>query len=244
MKKPVIKKRGFTLIEVIVAFSVIIMVILASTNLLVSIIRSNTDNVNRLVAYGLAQEALEGVRNMRDSDWLLGAGFDGNVGTDCVWGIQNTSTTGGCLPAVSDKKMDFLIDFFQPDISGSADSSPDIASIRNSYSPWRLQDVTQALKNKPFNEFLTGARLCLFHPLQNPAQSWYHTAAFCSTQSGTTDQTVFSRYVEIQALPYETGDAQTAKKYRVSAVVDWPEQGQIKGIRLTTEITDWKGGPL
>ncbi len=238
--KQVVNKRGFTLVEVIVAFSVLVVVILASTDLLVTVIRSNTENTNTLIAYGLSQEGLEAFRNMRDSDWLLGAGFDGKVGNDCVWDIQG----GSCLPAVSDGKKDFLIDFYQVDNPGQPDPNVtvDVSQIRDQYAPWKLQDVTQDLKNKPLNDFLSEAQLCLVHSQTNPDEVWYHPCVFA--QTGTSEKMIFSRFVEVQALPYGTTDLTTAKKYRVSSVVDWQEQGRPKEVRLTSEITDWKGGPL
>ncbi len=93
MKKPSLQsgnKSGFTLPEVIVSISIIVIVIVAATNLIVSIIRTNTQNQNTLIAYGLAQEGLEGVRNIRDSDWLIGASFQGKLGSKTnpkiIWG--------------------------------------------------------------------------------------------------------------------------------------------------------------
>lgn len=70
-------KRAFTLPEVIVSFSVLIMVITSAAGILASVIRSNGDNVNSLIAYGLAQEGVEAVRFVRDSNFTLGLDFDG-----------------------------------------------------------------------------------------------------------------------------------------------------------------------
>ena len=70
MSSKINKKRGFSIPEVIVAISIIVLVILTATNLLVSSMRANRSNVNRIIAYNLAQEALEGVRNIRDGNWL------------------------------------------------------------------------------------------------------------------------------------------------------------------------------
>ncbi|MCC7432956.1 hypothetical protein IT412_05550 [Candidatus Peregrinibacteria bacterium] len=70
-------RKAFTLPEVIVSFSVLIMVITSAAGILASVIRSNGDNVNSLVAYGLAQEGVEAVRFVRDSNFTLGLDFDG-----------------------------------------------------------------------------------------------------------------------------------------------------------------------
>lgn len=64
------KQKGFTLPEVIVSIAIIVIVIVTSTNLLVSSIRANNSNINRIVAFNLAQEAIEGFRNIRDGNWM------------------------------------------------------------------------------------------------------------------------------------------------------------------------------
>ncbi|MFC1600286.1 prepilin-type N-terminal cleavage/methylation domain-containing protein [Patescibacteria group bacterium] len=63
-------KKGFSLPEVIIAITIIVLIIVTATNLLVSSIRANTLNTNKIIAYNLAQEAIEGVRNIRDNNWI------------------------------------------------------------------------------------------------------------------------------------------------------------------------------
>lgn len=223
MKKNV-NKKAFTLVEIIVAFSVLVLVILASTNLLVSIIRSNTENVNTLIAFGLAQEGLEGMRNVRDSNWLLGADFQGKVGTDCLW-------PNGCLPSSLADKKDFTIDF-QTGGSGS----DDISGIKN-YAPWKIEDVTSGTGDPdPLK-----TQLCVTSGDSSTGSSdvWYYTC----TVTSTDQKSPFFRYVEVDPMGYGPA-ATTVKKYRVSSVVKWAEGTREKEVRLTTELTDWKGGPL
>lgn len=75
---------AFSLIEVIVGITVLTLVITAIGVLAITSIRANQGNINRLTAYYLAQEGVEGFRNMRDSNWLQnhawnkGANFWGN----------------------------------------------------------------------------------------------------------------------------------------------------------------------
>lgn len=203
-------KQGFSLIEIIVAFSVLVVVIVASTNLLVTIIRTNTENQNTLVAYGLAQEGLEAVRNIRDSNWLLGADFQGKVGSDCLW------AGGVCLPDTVGITKDFSIEVQMVQFGG--DANPGVQSIPL-YSPWKLQDVS-AIASEPSVE---STQLCF-------AEGWYMPCG----NLGQENKSLFSRYVEISVV--------TDKKYRVSSVVRWLESGRKKEVRLSTELTDWKGG--
>ena len=68
---------GFTLIELLV--SIFIFGVALSAIVYVLTINSNTANLvkNSYVASGLAQEGIEVVRNLRDSDWLAGRPYGG-----------------------------------------------------------------------------------------------------------------------------------------------------------------------
>jgi len=239
MKKTLTNKQGFTLVEVIVAFSVLIMVIVAATNLLVSVIRSNNENENTLVAYGLAQEGLEAVRNMRDSDWLLGAKFSGNIGNSgCAW--------TECFP-LSDVQ-DYILNFNNDNTLTSGDVKD--ASALSTVAPWKLTKFSLSADPSPTDWAVTSTnwkntKLCL-HPV-DPSDSesnafWYKPSENGTCDNGTSDTpSLFSRYVEIQVL---TTSSKNIQKYLVSSVVKWRELSRNKEVRLTTELTDWKGGPL
>ncbi len=90
MKKCGQTSRGFTLPEVIVSIAVLVMVITAASDILSNVIRSNADNVSSLVANGYAQEGLEAIRFVRDTDHWLGLDFNGAKGTSptTVWGAK------------------------------------------------------------------------------------------------------------------------------------------------------------
>lgn len=67
--------RGFSLVEVIIAFSLLTITVIASTNLISDSISNNQENVYRVQAYFLAQEGIELTRAYRDTLWLEGASF-------------------------------------------------------------------------------------------------------------------------------------------------------------------------
>lgn len=220
-------KPAFSLVEIIVALSVIVLVILASTNLLVSVIRSNSENVNTLTAYGLAQEGLEALRNIRDSNWLLGADFQGKVGAKCLW------AGGVCLPETVGVKKVFAVQFNQSQPMGVGTVTSD--QIPN-YSPWELKDITPST---PGGEVPVQDSQLYVAPSPDGETVWYQPCfSLC-----TFEPSLFSRFVEVQPLSYGS-DLTKVKKYRVSSVVRWKEPGRDKEVRLTTELTDWKGGPL
>ena len=123
-------KRGFTLPEIIVSMGIMVIVIFSATNLVVSIIRSNSENINRLIAYGLAQEGLEGFRNIRDSNWLLGAGFQGEIqSVNNYWGE----------PLPTNETKYFRIDYQELEASDLSFSDPN--SLAN-ITPWILEKIS------------------------------------------------------------------------------------------------------
>jgi len=63
-------ESGFGLLEVIIASGVLIMVITSSVALSRMAIRSNVVSLERVQAYNLAQEGIEKVRQVRDTNWV------------------------------------------------------------------------------------------------------------------------------------------------------------------------------
>jgi type II secretory pathway pseudopilin PulG len=69
----ILKYRGFTVLEVIIAIFVITVGIVGILGLVTWTISSSTYSSDKLVAAYLAQEGIEIVRNIRDTNWLEGA---------------------------------------------------------------------------------------------------------------------------------------------------------------------------
>lgn len=65
-----VRVSAFTLVEVVLGMTILSVVMMAITSLAVVSMRANRSNIHRLTAYYLAQESLEGLRNVRDSNWL------------------------------------------------------------------------------------------------------------------------------------------------------------------------------
>jgi prepilin-type N-terminal cleavage/methylation domain-containing protein len=223
------QKRGFTLVEIMISMSVIVVVVVAATNLLVSIIRSNASNVSTMIAYGLAQEGVEAVRNIRDSDWLLGGNFQGVVGN------RASMPWGDGLPSVVGQARNYTIDFNGMD---GVLSSPNM-TVRSyelsQYAPWVLSlvpdsdDPKSSDVTKLFKKEFIGGEIRYTHSGGNGAA-----------------ETPFHRYVEITPEQYaqSTDASEPVKKFRVVSVVAWQEFGRDRQVRLDTELTDWKKGQL
>lgn len=72
-------KKGFTLLEVLVAISLITVGAVGSFNLIQRISTFTSVNSSRLQAIYLGQEGIEIVRNIRDSNWLAGVSWDAEL---------------------------------------------------------------------------------------------------------------------------------------------------------------------
>lgn len=215
------KKKGFTLPELLVAMSVIVLVIFASTNLVISIIRSNTDNINTMIAYGLAQEGLEGVRNIRDSNWLLGARFDGRLKGFEIWGDTFGNST---VPQF------FIIDLESLETATGEVDNPGALS---GYTPWKIEGI----KETDFESDKTKIKKYTISEQSGEFRYGHSLGA----QPG--EDTPFYRYLEIYKVktPYDDNETEV-NKYRVACIVEWMEFGRSRSVRLDTEITDWYQG--
>lgn len=65
-----LNNKGFTLTEVMIGMMILTVAIVTATNLLVGLIGTNKNNVSTMQAFYFAQEGIEAVRNIRDSNWL------------------------------------------------------------------------------------------------------------------------------------------------------------------------------
>jgi type II secretory pathway pseudopilin PulG len=64
------KAPAFTLIETVIAVGVMAIIIVAMASLTVTSLRASAATVNEFIAYHRAEEGLEIVRSVRDSNWL------------------------------------------------------------------------------------------------------------------------------------------------------------------------------
>lgn len=216
------KSGGFTLVEVIISIAILVMVIFASTSLLVSIIRSNANNMSTMIAFGLAQEGLEGVRNMRDSSWLLNANFQ-------------TDLPDGSKPFVYDFPKDANdMRYYTLDFQSFETSLLDLdAGALSGVAPWQLNDITVVGEDEVFYAMSDKTLLDKVKSTSPDEVQYRH---------GGGDPSIFHRYVVLEPLEHKLSDVESLgyeKKLRVTSVVSWGDV-QAHEVRLTTELTDWK----
>ncbi len=212
------------------SISVLIMVVYSATSLLVSAIRINGENVNTIIAYGLAQEGLEAIRNIRDSNWLLGLDFKkGGVipsgdGAVTLWGEK--------LPVDSSAPVYFLLDY--QNIDQMFFTVNDDYSIAAENAPWTLQALNTGGIKRTEEDLLSSEQTMLYKSAANGRDVIYST-------DKTVDavDTGLHRLIKVELLDHK--DLQK-KKYRVSSIVAWPAGNGMHKVVLTTELTDWKEG--
>lgn len=84
------KNKAFTLIETLIAITLTTVVITAVTGLILSTLLSSQRNIHTLQGLYLAQEGLEAVRFMRDSNWLQNYSWDDAAP---IWGSDFATDT-------------------------------------------------------------------------------------------------------------------------------------------------------
>lgn len=80
-------KKGFTLIEIMVAISVFLIGILGVYTLIPRMVSISSANTDRFIAAQLGREGIEIVRNIRDANVLEGSAFDEGL-ADGDWRVQ------------------------------------------------------------------------------------------------------------------------------------------------------------
>lgn len=73
------KKQGFSLIETVIAMTIMVTILVSGASLLSTLFTSHINNQNRVTATYLAQECLEISRNNRDTNWLQNKPWDKNL---------------------------------------------------------------------------------------------------------------------------------------------------------------------
>ncbi|MFH1207285.1 MAG: hypothetical protein V1668_01625 [Patescibacteria group bacterium] len=88
MKK--ITTKGQTLLEVLIAISILVVALVTTIALIVASIKAGRESTNKLIGTSLAREAVELARNIRDSNWAATATLDWDSGLTS--GTDNTAT--------------------------------------------------------------------------------------------------------------------------------------------------------
>jgi len=134
--KKISGKSGFTLTEVLIGISILTVAIVSATNLLVTIVQSNKNNVKTLQAYYYAQEGIEAFRNIRDTNWLHNQDWlDGDINQK-IWGSgfkKNTDPLKGNMYEIVSKNV------FD---NSSVNQDKVEEGVMKAYAPWEVIPLT------------------------------------------------------------------------------------------------------
>jgi hypothetical protein len=206
------QKSGFSLIEVVIAITTLVVVVVAATTLVVSSIRTTTLNIDNIVAYNLAQEGLEAVRNMRDSNYL--SNQDWRKGGNIFWGSD-----------FDQKEGEYTIEYKNIGrIMGMENQTINAVYLRQ-YAPWILKPIGKDEE----------AKLYLIEDLSLGVKRYSHD----STLGGTESK--FSRKIIIKEVE-EEGKPEGSPKIRVESLVFWNDKGKDKEQKLYMDLTNWQYG--
>lgn len=215
------KTSGFSLTEVMIGIMILTVAIVSASNLLVSLVKTNRLNVQTLQAYYLAQEGLEAVRNIRDTNWLHNLDFKGEGG------VYQELEVGGSYAV-------FL------KYGGWSNSRPqegmDLMDLQG-LIPWGF---TPSSSSNPFND--------AFAVIE---KEFSGKTYYSSSETGSSDESVFYRHIEIldackndpalseAVLPEDCGDF-----ILVRSVVNWKDGSRNRDFSIEEVLSNWKGGAL
>lgn len=199
--------------EILIAVAVLATTLTAMATLVIVTMRANQSNINTLGAYYLAEQGVEAMRNVRDSNWLQN--YSWNKGFSCT-------SDGEEIYLTIDEDVAAQVPFLTFDgsrvigtgvIFGSL-----ISSISSNDDPWDINVISST-------DLEAGTKIYkVFEP------EGYYRYTHDDSEGSATD---FYRYIKIY---YETCDGGA----EVSSVVFWNERGNDREVVLTTYLTNWK----
>lgn len=225
MLKKIKSTSGFSLTEVMIGIMILTVAIISASNLLVSLVKTNRLNVETLQAYYLAQEGVEAVRNIRDTNWLHNLDFRGVKSADegLCGGLYGCIETGN-IYSVSLSESGWR----QSNTQAVIVSQSDLGTMK----PWNFKAV-----NSPEN----------FNPSYAISKN---SSGFYGEGSGDK----FYRHIEIlNACDHDEvlndsflADLQECDEnfILVKSVVNWMDGPNEREISLEAVLSDWKGGAL
>lgn len=210
-------KAGFTLIEVLIAVSILAVTMTAMATLVVVTMRANTANMNSLQAYYLSEQGLEAMRNIRDSNWMQNYGW--NLGTD-LWG-----DTFECDSLDMDK-------YFIIDENDTVTISVSRFNLNQMVLPNYVVAAFPSVPDAPWELTEVAGVPSDVTKLYAITDEGGYTKFTHDTIAGV--ETIFSRYIQVS---YADCDQDIAE---VSSVVTWNERGVEKSLILSTYLTNWQ----
>lgn len=216
------RRPAETLIEVVMAVFIVALGSASATSLIVNAMQANSFSKDNLIALYLAVEGVEGVRNIRDTNWIR-YGFDK---TNC-WNLDPDPAVGATCTAPYDQI---------PVGTYSADRNPATAA-------WHLRSVANPLDlNNPAYSATNEEYLLSFYDADgvDSTKDVYLPKTYLQfLGEPISGDSKFYRMVEIT---YDTGSPDTAEVMNVVVTVNW-RQTAVHSVELSTTISNYQKVP-
>lgn len=216
--KHIISRRGETLVEVLIALSLLVVGAMGALGLLNVAAIHNQLSSERVIATNLAREGIEAVHNIRDTNWLRFAGE-----RRICWNNNDKSDPIECHDTDNDGVAD------EPILHGRGY----IAEFDDTTYRWELQEQAGRLDIKGG----IGASDEVYRLKINANGLYDHGA-------GGTDsiyfREIFTEYLQNDGT-IPSADEEESNILRVSSKVQWYDRGRISEVVLTTLLTDYLG---
>ena len=219
------KRRGETITEVMVAVTVLVGVLVAGFGVLQSALSTNADIRNRIIATNIAREGLEGVRNIRDTNWLKYSGdkLDKWLCNDLPDNINRCDATNN--PDNNLKKGFYKIDF-----KNYTDTNRNTGTryfiLSDNAIPLDLKTTPEAANTYRLWEQYTDKRFVHNEESSPPA---------------TLAATPFHRQIELDPETNDTCTPQGCNERRLHVIsrVQWKEENAVQEVKLETYLYNY-----
>ena len=227
LKLKKIKLRGESIVEVVTATVILATILVSTFSILGRATQTNANIRNRVIALNIAREGIEGVRNIRDTNWLK---YSGNR-RDAWLCLDSTSSQNACdsgtggktIPDIDSGETYYIIDFDKDD------------------ERYYLEKTTfQDPINLSSSTYATDQEEMHLYRVPTPPRRYTHTS------TGYTP-TIFYRQLALEVLaPYNTSptfctgnDSCENARLKVISKVQWKEDGALRTTTLETHLFDF-----
>lgn len=232
-------QRGFTLVEVIVATSVIVVGVLATVTVANVSVGASGDNERKVVATNLAREGLELVRNIRDTNWQTYVTQQKAESARTLSVPERSLAEWDCFPATADQADDYAAtcsgrmsaQFKNP--APAMQATVGVLANNRDSSPY-LQPVTAFAGFSADNTQNPGYLICRqANPVSGVANIYIPTT---NSVNCATDSKAYKRRITIES---RRGDSCSDSIY-VKSSVSWEGLPAEREIVIEEYLTDWR----
>lgn len=244
------KKRGDTILEVVVATAILSSILVATFDILQRALDTNINVKNRVIALNIAREGIEAVRNVRDTNWLKYSGDRRNKwlchDTDTApdnCDADNFNPPGDLIndyiedDAVATKGPYYVVDFDTGDNRYYlADPPPTLQSEIN------FLDTGQNLTREDYRLYLTpSAPQRYTHTSTGNAETIFYRQIYLDIENPYNIDPLEPNYVGLRTFCNETPAEDSCMKARLKVIskVYWQEDGRSRVTTLETHLFDF-----